>query len=150
MHNNKGIAVIFSTAIITFNSRALMAAEDAGTSSLPPYWPLLALVIIAIVFRKQLNCNPPLNLDEKPVVPVATANLTEEVKSTDQKKETSNTIDLKDDLNRCQAGTSKGTRCKRESALEDASISIGDKTYLLAVCKQHNTKKLKPFSGLIK
>jgi hypothetical protein len=150
MHNNKGIAIIVSTAIITFNSSAAMAAEDVGASSLPPYWPLLALAIIVIVFRKQLNCSPPLNLEEKPVAPVATADLKKQVKSTAPKKENANTIDLKDSLNRCQAGTSKGTRCKRESSLEDTSISIDDKTYLLTVCKQHNTKKLKPFSGLIK
>ncbi len=146
MFSNKSIASIFSTVMMTLNSSASMAADDAGASALPPYWPLLALAIIVIVFRKQLNCNPPLDLSEKPAVSVAPAAV--EVKET--APEVTGSIDLKNGLNRCQASTSKGTRCKREAALENVSISLDGKTYLLSVCKQHNTKKLKPFSGLIK
>ncbi len=148
MKNNKGIVITFSTAIITLNSDVLIAAEDASSSFLPPIWPLLAVVIIMVVFRKQLNCNPPLDLDEKPVAPVVAADLTEEVKTSAPEAE--GDIDLKDGLNRCQASTSKGARCKRETSLENTSISIEGKTYLLTVCSQHNTKKLKPYLGLIK
>lgn len=61
-----------------------------------------------------------------------------------------NIIDLKDNGQQCQASTAKDTRCKRKTTLEDTSVTIDDKTYLLTVCRQHNTEQLKPFSGLIK
>lgn len=61
-----------------------------------------------------------------------------------------NIIDLKDNGQQCQASTAKGTRCKRKTTLEDTSVTIDDKTYLLTVCRQHNTEQLKPFSQLIK
>jgi len=134
---NKSKTITIFTAIISLNSSVLMAAEDSASSMLPPFWPLLALAIIVIVFRKQLNCVPTLNLKTKPA------------ESTETSKEVSNKIDLKDDLKQCQASTAKGTRCKRTTSLEERNITIDDKTYTLTVCKQHNTDGLKPFSGLI-
>lgn len=149
MHsNNKGLATLFGT-IITLNPAISMAAEDTSTIFPPPYWPLLALVFIIVVFRKQLNCVAPPNLDEP-----STDSLTTTAPTTATPiitpPETANIIDLKDELNQCQASTAKGTRCKRATNLETTTVSIENKTYQLTVCKQHNTDTLKPFLELIK
>ncbi|WP_143736033.1 hypothetical protein [Methyloprofundus sedimenti] len=72
------------------------------------------------------------------------------IPETDTVAVTKNIIDLKDNGQQCQASTAKGTRCKRKTTLEDTSVTIDDKTYLLTVCRQHNTEQLKPFSELIK
>jgi len=136
---NKDIAITLSATIFSFNSSVLMAAENTDTSLLPPIWPLLALIIVLVVFRKQLNCVPKPEFDDTPTA------LTEV-----PPKKPDNIIDLKDGLNQCQASTAKGTRCKRKTTLTDARISIADNTYQLTVCKQHNTDDLKPFSELIK
>lgn len=134
---NKSETITIFAAIISLNSSVLMAAEDSISSLLPPIWPLLALIIFVVVFRKQLNCVPPLNLETKPEKPTETS------------QEVSDKIDLKDELKQCQASTAKGTRCKRTTTLEDRNITIDDKTYTLTVCKQHNTDALKPFAGII-
>ena len=59
------------------------------------------------------------------------------------------TIDLKDNSQQCQASTAKGTRCKRRTALKESSVTIDNKTYLLSVCRQHNSRNLRPFAELI-
>jgi len=149
MYRKKSIAISLSTLLITLNSSALLAADNTDGSSLPPYWPLIALFLIIIIFRKQLNCVPAPDLREKPKTE---NNITEPEPEPENAiiiSETSATpINLKENSNQCQASTAKGTRCKRTTSLEDASISIDDKTYLLTVCKQHNKKNLKPFSEL--
>jgi len=148
MHNNnKGLVTLFGT-IITLNPAISMAAEDTISIFSPPYWPLLALFIIIVVFRKQLNCVPPPNLDE-----ASSNSATDETIATttaSPETETESIIELKDELNQCQASTAKGTRCKRATNLETTTLSIGNKTYRLTVCKQHNAKNLKPFAELIK
>ncbi len=131
---NKKIVISFATAVLSLHSGILMAAENSS-SLLPPIWPLLALIIFIVIFRKQLNCVPSSTPDDTATEPAKT--------STD-------IIDLKDDLNQCQASTAKGTRCKRTISLEERSISIDNKSYTLTVCKQHNTDGLKPFPGLMK
>jgi len=65
-------------------------------------------------------------------------------------KVTSGPIDLTDDGKQCQASTTKGTRCKRTSTLENTTATVDGKTYKLTVCSQHNNEKLKIFSELIK
>ena len=140
-----------------------IAAEDSISSILPPVWPLIAIVLFIFVFRKQLNCVPPFKpqdeipspVNKEPLVtkpeskPEApTPTITPDTETTEDVSES--IIDLKDNSQQCQASTTKGTRCKRKTTLEDTSISIGDKTYLLTVCRQHNSKQLKPFPELIK
>jgi len=147
MYRKKNIAISLSTLLITLNSSTLLAADNTDGSSLPPYWPLVALFLIIIIFRKQLNCVPAPDLSEK----LKTENNTTEPEPENSIiiSETSTTpINLKENSNQCQASTAKGARCKRTTSLEDASISIDDKIYLLTVCKQHNKKNLKPFSEL--
>jgi len=140
MHTKKTITITLFTTIASLNSSALMAADDSASSFLPPIWPLLALVIIMIVFRKQLNCVPPFEPDTE----------VEKLTETTVTSDAGDTIDLKDNLKQCQASTAKGSRCKRVTTLEDTNISINGKTYSLTVCKQHNKADLKPFSELIK
>jgi len=148
MYRKKNIAISLSTLLITLNSSTLLAADNTDGSSLPPYWPLVALFLIIIIFRKQLNCVPAPDLSEK----LKTENNTTEPEPENSIiiSETSTTpINLKENSNQCQASTAKGTRCKRTTSLEKRNITIDDKTYTLTVCKQHNTDGLKPFSGLI-
>ena len=157
MLNKKNIPATILASFIGISPEIAMATEDSMTSFLPPIWPFLAFVLFVIIFRKQLNCVPPFEPeeDEKPVsidqeqVPpepeIATAT------DTDTTTEViNNIIDLKDNRQQCQASTAKGTRCKRKTTLENTSISIDDKTYLLTVCRQHNTDHLKPFPEFIK
>ena len=65
-------------------------------------------------------------------------------------KATSGPIDLTDDSKQCQASTTKGTRCKRTTTLENTTTTVDGKTYQLTVCSQHNNDKLKIFSELLK
>ena len=156
MNNNKSTAIKISSAILMLNSEVLLAA-DGASSLLPPMWPLFAVIIFMFVFRKQLNCNPPVDLGEKPENPPPVAQLTEETATLEtvdlpEEKTASESIDGSDlrDHKQCQASTSKKTRCRREIALEDASLVVDGKSYLITVCGQHNTKKLKAYPGLIK
>ena len=144
MLNNKSVAIVLSTLFIVFNS-TIASAGDSLTSSIP-IWPLIAFIIFVVIFRKQLNCIPPDNLEEKQTTPA------EEPEITNNPSPAANehNIDLTDGVKQCQAGTAKGTRCKRTSNLNETSLTIDDKTYQLIVCKQHNTKTLKPFSELLK
>jgi len=150
------MSVPFVATFITISSEAAMAAENVDSSLLPPIWPFLLFVIIVIVFRKQLNCVFPIDIqepEEKIVQRQATpeqAKPAQTIVETDTKvKPADEIIDLKDDSQQCQASTAKGTRCKRKTMLEKAVISIDNKTYSVTVCKQHNTDSLKPFPELI-
>ena len=152
MLNKKSISALILTTFIIFSPKIALAAEESISSLLPPIWPFLAFVLLVIVFRKQLNCVPPSKPQEDQVTqvnpePTSTVETENVVADTDI---TDNIIDLKDNSRQCQASTAKGTRCKRKTTLEDTSISIDNKTYLLTVCRQHNNDHLKPFSGLIK
>jgi len=168
--------------LFTFSPNIALAAEESS-SLLPPIWPLIALFVIVIVFRKQLNCNPSIEQQNSP--PPAEPSPTEspsqtpaeqlsqpEPASTKNQVQTSpeqlsptpepepenievetlaNTIiDIKDGGKRCQASTTKGTRCRRKTTLEDNSVTIDGTTYLLTVCKQHSISNFKPFAELIK
>ncbi|SMG66069.1 membrane protein [methanotrophic bacterial endosymbiont of Bathymodiolus sp.] len=169
MLTNKNISTTLLATSIILGSGSAFAAEESITSIVPT-WPLLAIVAFIFIFRKQLNCIPPINLEEEPPVP----KLQEQIITTPSKPEepspailqdtdiaptevtpaataTNETIiDLKDDSEQCQGSTAKVTRCKRKTTLEDASVTIDGITYLLTACRQHNTDKLKPYSGLIK
>lgn len=156
MLNIKSIIITLSSTAIAFNSGIAAAADDSITSSLPPLWPLLAFIIFVVIFRKQLNCTSATDQSEKAATPKPKAKAkakTPEV-ATNTPAETSpandNSIDLKDSAEQCQASTAKGTRCKRKTNLEETRITIDNTTYQLTVCKQHNTKGLKPFSELLK
>ncbi len=173
MLTKRSITAPILATFITFSPAIAMAAEDSFTSSLPPIWPFLAFVLFVIVFRKQLNCVPPFEpqdeisppvIEEKnipeseqpaptEIIATDTSTVAEpevEVKEVEVKTEVNdNIIDLKDGGQQCQASTAKGTRCKRKTTLEDTSISLDGKTYLLTVCRQHNTDHLKPCAELL-
>lgn len=51
---------------------------------------------------------------------------------------------------RCQAGTAKGTQCKRTSQLTQIQRTINKQKYKLTVCSQHDISSFKPYDGLIK
>jgi len=151
MLNKKSIIITLSSSVIAFNSGIVAAAEDSITSSLPPVWPLLAFIAFVVIFRKQLNCAPPTDLNEQSGSPVAEEpKAASTVPAEASTPANSTSIDLKDGMEQCQASTAKGTRCKRKTNLEETSLTIDDKTYQLTVCKQHNTDGLKPFSELLK
>jgi len=93
---------------------------------------------------------------QAPAKPQVTKKATPAKKTTPAKKPenkakaTSGPIDLTDDSKQCQASTTKGTRCKRTTTLENTTATVDGKTYQLTVCTQHNNDKLKIFSGLLK
>ena len=70
--------------------------------------------------------------------------------STPKAKVTPSIINLTSDGKQCQASTTKGTRCKRTTTLENITATVDGKTYQLTVCTQHNNDKLKIFSELLK
>ncbi|WP_428356363.1 hypothetical protein [Methyloprofundus sp.] len=173
MLSKKSISAPILATCISLNSGTLFAAEESLSSAMP-IWPFLAIVGFIFIFRKQLNCVPPLEAQEDPA-PVITQEQTNpepenptpiitqeptpvepiELETPAAEKSTTSTvneniIDLKDNSGQCQGSTAKGTRCKRQTTLEDSSINIADKTYLLTVCRQHNNKQLKPFAELLK
>ena len=174
--------------LFTFSPNIALAAEESS-SLLPPIWPLIALFVIVIVFRKQLNCNPSIEQQNSPPpaepsptespsqtpaeqpsqpepaptnAPVQTSpeQLTPtpkpkpepepEPKNIEVETLANTIIDIKDGGKRCQASTTKGTRCRRKTTLEDNSVTIDGTTYLLTVCKQHSISNFKPFAELIK
>lgn len=177
----KSISAPIIAICISLNSANLFAAEES-ISSMFPVWPFFAILFVILIFRKQLNCVPPLALEDEPVTDnppeqtiaepaepeapataIAEKHITPEVSETETSapiaipepepeaspETEDNVIDLKDD-SQCQGSTAKGTRCKRKSALTDASITIDGITYLLSACRQHNNDQLKPYAGLIK
>ena len=153
MLNKKSISTLIISTFIIFSPKIALAAEESISSLLPPVWPFLAFVLLVLVFRKQLNCVPPFKPQEDQVTPV-----NQEPISTETENATPWDIlalrfwgtTIKDNSQQCQASTAKGTRCKRKTTLEDTSVSIDNKTYLLTVCRQHNNDHLEPFSELIK
>ena len=157
----KSISAPILAIFFTFSPNIAMAVEDSTFSLLPPIWPFIAIILFIFVFRKQLNCVPPSKPQEEPtpqeepVPPVIQEQISTEPETPNDVADidtevNDDIIDLKDNSQQCQASTAKGSRCKRKTTLEDTSITIGEKTYLLTVCRQHNTKTLKPFSELIK
>ncbi|NOQ14807.1 MAG: hypothetical protein GQ583_10090 [Methyloprofundus sp.] len=155
MLNIRSISVSVIATLITFSPTITLAAEQSTSSLLPPIWPFIAFVILVIVFRKQLNCVPPFESPEEPASPVnqepiPTATETPDTAADIDTEVNDNIIDLKDNSQQCQASTAKGARCKRKTTLEDTSLTIDEKTYLLTVCRQHNTSSLKPYPELIK
>ncbi len=150
----------------TFSSKIALAAENNDAGFLVTAWPLIVLSIVLIIFRKQLiiQATPEKHdSDHHEAVPEAVATGAKTVKQTVAEKTpakktkkqpraavSSGKINIKDDSGQCQAATAKGTRCKRTSNLENASVSNKGKTYELAVCKQHNNDALQIFSEFIK
>ena len=159
MLNIRSISVPVIATFITFSPTITLAAEQSTSSYLPPIWPLIALILFIIVFRKQLNCVPPFESQEEPDSAVNQEPISAATETAEEEKEESvanivpvanhNIIDLKDNSQQCQASTAKRTRCKRKTTLENTSMTIGEKTYLLTVCRQHNTDSLKVFPELI-
>ena len=165
----KSISAPILATLASLSPEISFATEDSITSAFP-VWPFFAIILVIIIFRKQLNCVPPAQLNEEPAPPVIQEKITTptttpepapeakpeviapKVEAPDatppEVKET--IIDLKDNSQQCQASTAKGTRCKRKTRLEETSISLDNKTYLLTVCGQHNNDHLKPFPELIK
>ena len=158
MLTSKSLAVSLISRQIAFNSSIALAADGGYADFLPPIWPLFLIIGVIVIFRKQLNCVQPIKLSEplsevkvelEPVqAPSSQPVSTSEPEAVPEL--TTDTIDLKDNSNQCQASTAKGTRCKRKNTLEDASVSIDGAVYLLTACAQHNNDSLRPYSELMK
>jgi hypothetical protein len=171
----KYLITLLSTTIVALSSEIAIAADGTSNDSSFAGWPLLALFAAVIIFRKKLfaeaTAHPPESDHQETAVPeVAVPEIVaEKVQETVKKpatkpvkkpakkaaaktkaEETSNNVDLTNGGNQCQASTAKGTRCKRTTSLENASVKIDNTTYQLTVCKQHNNKSIKPFSELLK
>ncbi|MFW5443751.1 MAG: hypothetical protein ACKE51_05525 [Methylococcaceae bacterium] len=163
----KYLPSLLSSTIIVLSSDIAIAAEKTSSGPSIAGWPLLLLLAVVVIFRKKLfaeatpqpsesdhqetavqEAAPPEIAKEPVKAPAKKTAIKTVNKPKAEKKATS--IDLKDDKNQCQASTAKGTRCKRTTSLENATVSIDNKTYQLTVCKQHNNKSLKPFSELLK
>ena len=61
----------------------------------------------------------------------------------------SGTIDLSKEMTQCQAGTAKGTQCKRTAQLSKIQRTVNKKKYQFTVCSQHDNKSFKPYDNLI-
>ncbi|MCK5898716.1 MAG: hypothetical protein KAG06_06565 [Methylococcales bacterium] len=52
-------------------------------------------------------------------------------------------------INRCQAATTKGTRCRRKGNLKNIAKTIEGKNYEFIACNQHNNDKFTPFAKFV-
>ena len=50
----RSISAPVLTTLLAFNSSSAWAAENSASSLLPSTWPLIALLVILVVFRKPL------------------------------------------------------------------------------------------------
>lgn len=64
-------------------------------------------------------------------------------------KSSSGIKNLSEGATQCQAGTTKGTQCRRETGLTSLERTIDKQKYRFAVCNQHKNQSFKPFSGLM-
>ena len=174
------ISILLSTIAMALSSNVAMAVEKTGSSSSFAAWPLILFVVIVILLRKKIfaeatphpehqepdSPEPAKQEAAKPaksaaakqetvkqeaVKPQATKKATPAKKPASKKKAAaSGTIDITGDGKQCQASTTKGTRCKRTTTLDNTTATIDGKTYKLTVCSQHNNDKLKIFSELLK
>ena len=165
-----GISILLSAIVMALSPNVAMAVDKAGSSSSIAAWPLVLLVVIVIIFRKKIfaEATPepehqepdapeaakpaPAAVKQEAAKPQATKKAAPAKKpaSKPKAKVTSGPIDLTDDSKQCQASTTKGTRCKRTTTLENITATVDGKTYQLTVCTQHNNDKLKIFSELLK
>ncbi len=172
MTTKKCIIVKLSALIFAFNTDVALAVESESSSMFFPGWPLAALAIGLIVFRKKLFAEASIQIPEdshketpppvkeatpaaassKPATKAKPAAKAKAKPAAKAKTSTakSKSINLITDSTQCQASTAKGSRCKRTSTLEKASVTIEGTKYQLTVCKQHNNDSIKPFSELIK
>lgn len=150
----KNISAPLLAICISLNSANLFAAEES-ISSIFPVWPFFAILFFILIFRKQLNCVPPLVLkdelltDNSPKKTIAKPTKPEVVDTTTSVETKAHVINLKDD-SQCQGITAKGTRCLRKNTLQDTYISIDGITYLLTTCAQHNNHQFKLYTDSIK
>jgi len=161
-----------STLITSLSSSMAIAAENNSTDASFAGWPLPLFIALLFIFRKKIFTEK--NIDylkednhnsvateqqekmphsntassEKKPSPKNTSKIIVNPKKKEPKANTSSK-NINND-SQCQASTAKGTRCKRTTSLEKTSITIGNQTYNLTVCNQHNNTKLKPFPELIK
>lgn len=172
MFDQNRLITLFSLIVLFLSTDIALAVEKTTSSASMSYWPLIALFVLLVIFRKKLfNEATPQDYEpdhdktpeakpaavEKPKAKVETkakaptkAKTASKPKSVPKAKAKPSRIDLKDDGNQCQASTAKGSRCKRTTTLEDASVTIDGTTYDLTVCSQHNNDSIKPFADLIK
>ncbi len=151
MFTSKRLAVSSMPILIALNSKIAMAAEDDYFDFLPPIWPLILILGLIFIFRKQLNCVPPIDLSDPGNEVEPEQEAPDIAKNVPPKTELVNdSINLRDNSKQCQASTAKGTRCKRKNTLEDTTVFIDGIIYQLCVCAQHNNDTLKPYPGLIK
>ncbi|MCK5479125.1 MAG: hypothetical protein KAI44_09425 [Methylococcales bacterium] len=163
----KSITIQLSTLIIAFSSEIAMAADKSSSSSFAA-WPLIVFFVVLIVLRKKIFAEATVHesdsehqetsAEPKQEAPAAKpeAVAKTKVEKTEAKpkkakaKAKSDSIDLSADDKQCQGSTVKGTRCKRTTTLEKATVNVDGKSYTVTVCSQHNNDKLKIFSGLLK
>lgn len=180
MIDKNRVATLFSTLVILFSSDIAMAVEKTSSSSKMSFWPLIALFVLLVLFRKKLfNEASPQDYEAdqhetpkaKAVTPEKVATKVEAAvkpkaketvkpatkpkpaakpKVAEKPKAKSSNVDLRDGKNQCQGSTAKGSRCKRTTTLKDTSVTIAGTTYELTACTQHNNAALKPFADLIK
>ncbi|WP_305909302.1 hypothetical protein Q9L42_006135 [Methylomarinum sp. Ch1-1] len=72
-----------------------------------------------------------------------------EPQSTEEKGEQA-MLDLAKSATRCQAETAKGSRCSRTGNLETIVITLKNRLYRFATCKQHNKDGFKPHPKVLK
>lgn len=159
------LTVLKSLSLFALSSNMVQAVETTDSSSSISLWPFILFAIILIAFRKKImgeatpnpedhgaehhevtEQKPQKSVEQDPPIPSPV----EESLSPAEPEAKAGNINLKDDSGQCQASTTKGTRCKRTTTLEEASITIDGTTYDLTVCKQHNNDAMKPFADLIK
>lgn len=170
-----GISILLSAIVMALSPNIAMAVEKTGSSSSIAAWPLVVLVVVILIFRKKIfaeatpepehqepDAPEPAKpaavkqeaVKQAPAKPQATKKETPAKKPASKPKAkakvTSGTIDLTGDGKQCQASTTKGTRCKRTTTLENITTTANGKTYQVTVCSQHNNDKLKIFSELLK
>ena len=154
MHVLKNLTTLSSSTLIVLNSGTAIAAEEGLTDYLPAIWPFFLIVGLIFVFKDFLNCVPPIDLSEPESKletepePVNEAKQEEVIAESPVATE-ADLIDLRDNSGQCQAGTAKGTRCKRKNTLSDATLTINDKKYLITACAQHHNDALKAYPGLL-
>ncbi len=133
---------LFTLLTLYLNTGSAWAVENAEDSG-SPYWPLIVLLAVLIIFRKKLIAEATvqkhdIGLSDEEKVPQQ-----EEKKLSGDNSE--DVIDLTQNVEQCQGTTAKGSRCSRSSNLAPVIVSIENKKYQFLSCKQHNNDDFTPF-----
>jgi len=132
--------LILSTLYLNVGSAwAVENVEDSGS----PYWPLIVLLVVLIIFRKKLIAEATVQKQD------AVHSNEEKVPQQEEKKisgdNSEDVTDLTQNVEQCQGTTAKGARCSRSSNLEPVIVNIENKKYQFLSCKQHHNDDFTPF-----